>query len=361
MHCLKNINRFVLNNDHILKLTKLYQSKGKDFYYETILKKNIEAISNDIAIKDTFFMSKILFQNMTDQRIKLISKENNVPQNNQEKLVLNIKNTILLTHQKSSDFNINSISITDMAKYLFKGVRTVKYAKYKDETKKDVFSRNKSYSKEVLLDELCELYLSIKKEDKHEVLLLILNFYIDFLNLEIYESDNELIGLLLVSLLLQNEGFKVFKYSSFYELYYEQLDVFKMAITQASFNWEQGYSQIYPLFEKYTEVLNKCYLQTEEFIRDFEFEQGLKKGDNIENSIYKVGEIFTKDELRLRHPYVSDSTINRTLVRLRDDGIINPLGTGRSAKWIRVVDKPSKVTDYEQLSIFEVEEIFNEE
>ncbi len=361
MHCLKNINRFVLTNDHVLKLTKLYQSKGKDFYYETVLKKNIDAISYDVAVRDTFFISKMLFPDMTDQRIKLISKENNIPQNNKEKMVLNVKNTILLTHKRSGDFVINSVSITDMAKFLFKGVKTIKYTKYKDESKNDVFSRNKSYSKEILLDELCELYLSIKKEDKNEVLLLVLNFYIDFLNLKIYESDNELIGLLLISLLLQNEGFKVFKYNSFYELYYEQLDIFKMAITQASFNWEQGYAQVYAIFEKYTDVLNQCYLETEEFIRDFEFEQGLKKGDNIENSVYKVGEIFTKEELRLRHPYVSDSTINRTLVRLRDEGIISPLGTGRSAKWIRVIDKPTKVTDYEQLSIFEVEEIFNEE
>ncbi len=361
MHCLNNINRFVLNNDHILKLTKLYQSKGKDFYYETILDKNLDAISNDIAIKDAFFISKMIFPKMTDQRIKLVSKENNVPQTNQEKLVLNIKNTILLTHKRSEDFLINSVSITDMAKYLFKGVKTIKYAKYRDESKNDAFSRNKSYSTEKLLDELCELYLSIKKEDKHEVSLLILNFYIDFLNLNVYESDNELIGMLLVSLLLQNEGFKVFKYSSFYKMYYNQREVLKVSITQASFNWKQGYSQVYPLFEKYTELLNECYNETEEFIRDFEFEQGLKKGDNIENSIYKVGEIFTKEELRIRHPYVSDSTINRTLTRLRDEGIINPLGTGRSAKWIRLIDKPAKVSDYQQLSIFEVEEIFNEE
>ena len=30
-------------------------------------------------------------------------------------------------------------------------------------------------------------------------------------------------------------------------------------------------------------------------------------------------EIFTKDEIRLLHPYVSESTINRALIKLRDE------------------------------------------
>ena len=44
---------------------------------------------------------------------------------------------------------------------------------------------------------------------------------------------------------------------------------------------------------------------------------------------------FTKEDIRLQNPYVSESTINRALISLRDSGYIEPLGKGRSAKWIR--------------------------
>ena len=84
----------------------------------------------------------------------------------------------------------------------------------------------------------------------------------------------------------------------------------------------------------------------------YEYDSKLNKGDNIENTIYRVPQIFTKDDIRIKHPYVSDSTINRTLQRLRDEGKISPLGTGRSAKWMRVTQTPERFNPYEQLDIF---------
>ena len=65
----------------------------------------------------------------------------------------------------------------------------------------------------------------------------------------------------------------------------------------------------------------------------YEFERDLAKGDHVEATILKGKEIFSKAEVRKLNPLVSDSTIERTLRRLRDEGIIRPLGTGRSARW----------------------------
>ena len=42
----------------------------------------------------------------------------------------------------------------------------------------------------------------------------------------------------------------------------------------------------------------------------------------LNNDHYKLDEIFTKDDIRNIHPYISDSTINRTLKRLRDENKI---------------------------------------
>ena len=60
------------------------------------------------------------------------------------------------------------------------------------------------------------------------------------------------------------------------------------------------------------------------------------KSTNIENTINKLPNIFTKDQIREIHPYVSESTINRALQKLRDENKIKPLGKGRSAKWRKI-------------------------
>ena len=90
-------------------------------------------------------------------------------------------------------------------------------------------------------------------------------------------------------------------------------------------------------------------------VKDYKFDSNLNKSDNIENTIYKLpNQIFTKDDIRLRHPYTSLSTINRTLQRLRDENIIRPTGVGRSAGWIRLVERDKFQTDFKQLDLFDI-------
>ena len=85
---------------------------------------------------------------------------------------------------------------------------------------------------------------------------------------------------------------------------------------------------------KNTVILNTD-TQTDKIIKDYRFDSTNKKVDNIESTILSMKSVFTKEEIRIANPYVSESTINRALISLREQGYIEPLGKGRSAKWIR--------------------------
>ena len=60
MGALNNISRLNYRNDAVMKLIKLYQYKGKEFYYHNILKNDRIYISKQTIAKDTFFVTKIL-------------------------------------------------------------------------------------------------------------------------------------------------------------------------------------------------------------------------------------------------------------------------------------------------------------
>ena len=85
-----------------------------------------------------------------------------------------------------------------------------------------------------------------------------------------------------------------------------------------------------------TNLILKLYERTDDIISQYCQDSNLAKADNIENTIMNLNNIFTKEEIRLNHPYVSESTINRVLLKLRDEKIIKPLGKGRCAKWIKI-------------------------
>ena len=172
--------------------------------------------------------------------------------------------------------------------------------------------------------------------------------------MDVFSRGNELIGLLLLYILLFKERFNLFRYVSFMELINVHRHVFDDYVMQANFNYEEGYSKVAPLQKLIIDMMLEGYNKIEVIVKEYKFDSVLNKTDNIESTIYKLpNQIFTKDDIRREHPYTSLSTINRTLQRLRDENIIRPTGVGRSAAWIRLVEKDKFNKDYRQMDLFE--------
>jgi len=92
------------------------------------------------------------------------------------------------------------------------------------------------------------------------------------------------------------------------------------------------------------DINRNLYADLADLAREYHYENTLdiSKTDYIENTIDKLEEVFTKEDIRLKHPLISDSTINRTLKRLQEENKVRPLGLGRNAKWIKLYKKPQK-------------------
>ena len=61
-----------------------------------------------------------------------------------------------------------------------------------------------------------------------------------------------------------------------------------------------------------------------------------------------------KEQIKNAHPSLSDSTINRALVSLKNQNKIRPNGTGRSATWVRLVPEEMMSNRMKQLTLFDI-------
>jgi predicted HTH transcriptional regulator len=143
----------------------------------------------------------------------------------------------------------------------------------------------------------------------------------------------------------------VFKYVSFFKYFKKEYEGWKSGVITASYYWSSGYAQTDMMSRILLQILIASYEEVDGMAHEYVFEKELNKSNNIENSILKLDEIFSKEDLRKRHPNVSDATIDRTLKRLKDEDKIRPLGKGRSSKWQRIVSGNRKF-GIEQLSLF---------
>jgi hypothetical protein len=333
MSCILNINRFLIPNDVITTLTSIYKYIGKNESYEKTVNSDLNRIVEQTIERDCYFLAKILKLDITDPRMRLIITKDSAPRNKDESALFNIKEMLKSFQINHKEMTTQSNDLVNIVNYINPN-QNIKYD-YDHIDKKAILKSQSMRSKRILLDEVNEEVNKYVSKEAFEPIILYLHYFVDFYNLEPFTSQNESASYLLLYLLLLKADIYSFKFVSFFEILFTDFNTFIIELKNASFNWKEGFSQTLGFVRFMSKIILKSYIRTNEIIKEYEFDSNLNKSDNIENTISKLPDIFTKDEIRLIHPYISESTINRTLSKLKDDNLIKPLGKGRSAKWIK--------------------------
>jgi Fic family protein len=188
------------------------------------------------------------------------------------------------------------------------------------------------------MEELHERFLAARDAGEHHPLLLIGCYVFDFLAIHPFLDGNGRMARLLTLLLLYQSGYDVGRYVSLERLINEARDSYYDALQAAGHGWHEGEHTIGPWLEYLLGILTAAY-------REFEARVGLlaegrgAKTAAIEQFIRtRVADEFTIADVRDAALGASDSLIGKVLSRLRDEGVIEPLGTGRSARWRRLAE-----------------------
>ncbi|MFP4177475.1 MAG: hypothetical protein ACLFTZ_01790 [Acholeplasmataceae bacterium] len=335
MKALMNMERIHMSNELVLSLLSLYESKGKSFYYDDLFAPDRQAYERKALEKNIVALGHLFSESITDARIHLLAKRDLVAKNRDEQRLKNIKSALMQLHRNPTLFELIPNEVGNLANVLGNKIETIQYVT--EPTKeKGVLKTKKRHTRRDDLEELMALFSKNRRSRTFELTQLITNFYVDFLNMKIMTKENELIGIIVLYALVLRD-FSVFKYVPFFRYFMKKKDDWDHAVIQANYYWSSGYAQTDLLSRMLIDLLIEAYRDVDQMAHEYAFEKDLNKTDNVENSIMKLPELFTKEDLRKRHPNVSDATIDRTLRRLREKDIIRPVGRGRSARWQRIV------------------------
>ena len=283
MHSLNNLSRTQINNQLMIKLFHLYEEKGKASNYKELFSKDEQILANEVLELNIRYIAHFLGFELTDARIKLMSniKKNYVPKNKDEILLNNLKLALMLIHESKEDFYLNANEVNDMASIIFRGYDNV-YLDSKGKTSsKQLIVPFEQQSKRAQLEDLIKKYNDTVKEDNYELINVIFNFYVDFIQVAPFNKENELIALMTIYTIIYNE-FQVCRYDSFFKQLLDNKDNFKAAIVQSSFNWGLGFSQIDPLVQIITNILLKMHSNLHEKKHIYTFDVKMNKQNNID-------------------------------------------------------------------------------
>jgi Fic family protein len=185
--------------------------------------------------------------------------------------------------------------------------------------------------------ELHERFAEARDSGEHHPLLLIGCYVFDFLAIHPFTDGNGRISRLLTLLLLYQAGYEVGRFISLERLIDETRKTYYDALQAAGHGWHEGRHDIGPWLRYHLGILAAAYRELEDQIVTVAG-RGAKR-EAIRRFIdSSIAAEFTVADVRRAVPAASQSYINKTLTRLRDEGAIEPVGAGRGARWRRVGD-----------------------
>ena len=231
MSCIENINRYIIPNDIITSLTKVYKYIGKNEVYEDITKSSINKILDQTLQRDAYFLSKILSTTLTDARLKLIISKNSAPKNREEATLCNLIEVLADIQENYKKYDYRSNDQLNMINYIYQS-QNIKY-----DAKELINNR----SKRLLIDDLTEIVYNNK--NNIESINLYTNYFIDLFNIKPFTQKNLSAALITLYILLLKSDLQAFKYVSFFEMIYNNYNEFNDRLLDVSYNWKEGISQ----------------------------------------------------------------------------------------------------------------------
>jgi hypothetical protein len=357
MNCLEKIRVNLINHEVFMITTNLYFEMGKNIYYQNLFEKDMDYMKNEVASQNaqSFFKTFFADFNIKESRFKTLLLNSTIANNKSEQLYKNLIDVFRRIHVEDVEpFNLQVTEISDLFHLIFDNVVSPEMLKYRKIGKTKGMFNAETISVREELERYLEQVNKLEQDKTIEPIFLYLNFMVDFINMEVFDFPyNDSLGLLIFYILMGENKFHAGDFIAFFaklNLYKE--DYYEI-ISRIKVQSKQGLSDLMPLMKFFVNIFNGMYLDLNQKARDYQYDHNLEinKTDYIENTIYKLPEVFSKEDIRKKHPSISDSTINRTLKRLQEDNVIRAVGKGRAAKWVRIVKKDKKRQFEGQISL----------
>ena len=324
----------------VLKYIELYKMVGESEIDISELSPHYSVYHEIVRKEDIESLFTMYFKNpkVTSSRMSnIIDSTQNLQMRNIDETYLNNLVRIFNMIYSSSKFELSVNEIIDLESQLSTNINKSKGLKRAN--KGEISYRER-------LESIINAYHLGLKSGKTEVQYLNTSFLVDFIKLSPFYDNNELIGIIIFYVLLINTDITSFAYSSFFKKLKAKEEDYKKFLNISFYMYDEGMTNISELFKFFLEIEIESYKDLRTLRRGMEQDKVLKKSSGVETVIYKLPSTFKKEDIRRLMPTVSDSTIDRVLSQMQEEGKITSIGRGRSAAWVRLDNS------YEEKKVF---------
>lgn len=325
-------------------LTAIHEAKGKQELY---LKQHPEKLNKLIEIakvQSTESSNDIEGIRTTNTRLKRLLSDKTTPKNRAEEEIAGYRDVLAVIHESFEYIPMTANYILQLHKILYSHSEKSIGGKFKNvqnyitltENGKEciLFTPLAPYETPRAIEKICnEFNIAISKCEV-DPLILIPIFIHDFLCIHPFSDGNGRMSRLLTTLLLYRNGYMVGKYISLESKIAKNKTAYYDALEKSQVGWEKGKEDVVPFIKYLLGTIIAAY-------RDFEDRMELvSESDSALDMVRKavttkIGK-FTKTDIVAMCPSLSNSSVESSLKKLKQDGFIEKKGAGRATYYVKI-------------------------
>lgn len=320
-------------------LTTIHEFKGRQALFIEANSDKLLDLLEIAKIQSTEYSNKIEGIYTSDDRLKQIVLDKTMPKTRSEKEIAGYRDVLNTIHANYEYIPIIPSMLLQLHRDLYKFSGEGYGGKFKSSDniiaevgrngeKSIRFKPVPAWQTAESINDLCSAFNEIIESENVDSLLLIPMFILDFLCIHPFDDGNGRMSRLLMLLLLYRSGYIVGKYISLEKIIENSKESYYEVLKESSYGWHENENNYEP-FVRYTlGIIVSAY-------REFESRVILVSKVNVSKS-ERISEIIkghigkiTKSEIMKLCPDISQTTVQRTLNNLLENGQIIKIGGGR--------------------------------
>jgi Fic family protein len=332
----------------VTSLTTIAGARGRAELYRQQNPSGLETLRQVALIQSTEASNAIENIRAPLARIEALVAETTTPRNRSEQEIAGYRDVLATIHANGANIPFEPRYVEqlhgDLYKYVgtrdaghWKGLDNEVEEKRPDGTRVVRFTPVSAALTPQAMQSLHEELRRALDAEVYEPLLLCAAYILDFTVIHPFRDGNGRMSRLITLWLLYIVGHEVGRYISLEKLIDASKETYYEALGASTAGWHDGKHDLRPWTDYFLGILIAAY-------GEFESRTGALGGRGSKRALITtfidslmVTE-FTIADVRQAAPGVSDGYINKLLGEFKKDGRIEPLGTGRGARWRRLAN-----------------------
>ena len=320
-------------------VAQIHEYKGRQQLYLRQWEAELDKLVEIAKVQSTEASNEIEGIRTTNIRLKQLCADKTAPRNRDEKEILGYRD-VLNTIQENYEYiqlrpNYILQLHRDLYRYSEKGIggnfkNTQNYISATDNQGNTfvLFTPLPPYETPAAIERICESYNRVIDTQEIDPLILIPVFIHDFLCIHPFNDGNGRMSRLLTTLLLYRSGYFVGKYISLESKIARNKDFYYDALEVSQHGWQEGTDDPTPFIKYLLSVILAAY-------RDFDERMELVAGNRSALEVVRqaaesqIGK-FTKADMMELCPTLGKTSVESSIKKLVDEGVLMKHGKGRS-------------------------------